>query len=260
MYRQAGTRPNFTDIARRYGMHRHTVAKYWKAGGQVEDARRCRPSGLDRHREVIEAKAQLPGATKRSVYEYLLDRCYAGEEPPAYNTLIKWMRRNGIECGRPAEGPEPHPRFETAPGERMQFDWKESLRMADADGEVFEFNVFSATLGYSRLHRFVYSRTRTEDDVMACLLAVMAANGGLRAGAGAAEEPADQGQGGILEPLPVTAGRLRERPPRRGGARGRHRAHRGPVHTADAAVISCVKNDHNCRNPTHSRRDPEPAP
>ena len=51
-------------------------------------------------------------------------------------------------------------------------------KVADAEGEVFEFNVFSATLGYSRLHRFVYSRTRTEDDVMACLLAVMAANGG----------------------------------------------------------------------------------
>ena len=114
MYRQAGTTPNFTDIARRYGMNRHTVAKYWKAGGQVEDARRCRPSGLDRHREVIEAKAQLPGATKRGIYEYLIDRCYAGEEPPAYNTLTKWMRRNGIECGRPPEGPEPHPRFETA--------------------------------------------------------------------------------------------------------------------------------------------------
>ena len=109
MYRQAGTKPNFTDIARRYGMHRHTVAKYWKAGGQVEDARRCRPSGLDRRREVIEAKAQLPGATKRGIYEYLIDRCYAGEEPPAYNTLTKWMRRNGIECGRPPEGPEPHP-------------------------------------------------------------------------------------------------------------------------------------------------------
>ena len=136
MYRQAGTTPNFTDIARRYGMNRHTVAKYWKAGGQVEDARRCRPSGLDRHREVIEAKAQLPGATKRGIYEYLIDRCYAGEEPPAYNTLTKWMRRNGIECGRPPEGPEPHPRFETAPGEQMQFDWKESLRMADAEGEL----------------------------------------------------------------------------------------------------------------------------
>ena len=38
---------------------------------------------------------------KRGIYEYLIDRCYAGEEPPAYNTLTKWMRRNGIECGRP---------------------------------------------------------------------------------------------------------------------------------------------------------------
>lgn len=92
MYRQAVTKPNFTDIARRYGMHRHTVVKYWRAGGQVEDARRCRPSGPDRHRELIEAKVQLTGATKRGIYEYLLDRCYAGEEPPAYNTLTKWMR------------------------------------------------------------------------------------------------------------------------------------------------------------------------
>ena len=53
--------------------------------------------------------------------------------------------------------------------------------------------------------------------------------GGLRAGAGAAEEPADQGQGGVVEPVPVEAGRLRGRLPRRGGARGRHRAHRGAV-------------------------------
>lgn len=34
MYRQAGTTPNFTDIARRYGMNRHTVAKYWKAAAR----------------------------------------------------------------------------------------------------------------------------------------------------------------------------------------------------------------------------------
>ena len=179
MYRQAGTTPNFTDIARRYGMNRHTVAKYWKAGGQVEDARRCRPSGLDRHREVIEAKAQLPGATKRGIYEYLIDRCYAGEEPPAYNTLTKWMRRNGIECGRPPEGPEPHPRFETAPGEQMQFDWKESVRMANRDGELFEFNVFAATLGHSRRHIFIRSGTRTTDDLVRCMYATIARLGGV---------------------------------------------------------------------------------
>ena len=68
--------------------------------------------------EVIEAKAQLPGATKRGIYEYLLDRCYAGEEPPAYNTLTKWMRRNGIECGRLPEGPSPIPASRRRPASR----------------------------------------------------------------------------------------------------------------------------------------------
>lgn len=29
MYRRAGTKPNFGDIARRHGLHRQTVAKHW---------------------------------------------------------------------------------------------------------------------------------------------------------------------------------------------------------------------------------------
>ena len=228
MYRQAGTRPNFTDIARRYGMHRHTVAKYWKAGGQVEDARRCRPerAALPQggHRGQGAAARRDQARRLRVPGRPLLRRRGAAGLQHAHQ--VDAAQRHRVRA--PGGGPGPHPRFETAPGEQMQFDWKESLRMADADGEVFEFNVFSATLGYSRLHRFVYSRTRTEDDVMACLLAVMAANGaprarwspttcppssrprpgaarlgalrqvrrrgGLRARAGAAEEPADQGQ------------------------------------------------------------------
>ena len=42
--------------------------------------------------------------------------------------------------------------------------------MISKHGEVFEFNVFSATLGYSRLHDFVYSRTKTREDVERCLM------------------------------------------------------------------------------------------
>ena len=30
MHRAAGTKPNFSDIARRHGLDRHTVAKYWR--------------------------------------------------------------------------------------------------------------------------------------------------------------------------------------------------------------------------------------
>ena len=31
MYKEAGIKPNFSDIARRYGLDRHTVASYWEA-------------------------------------------------------------------------------------------------------------------------------------------------------------------------------------------------------------------------------------
>ena len=33
MYREAGIKPNFSDIAKRYGKDRHTVAAYWRAEG-----------------------------------------------------------------------------------------------------------------------------------------------------------------------------------------------------------------------------------
>ena len=38
--------------------------------------------------------------------------------------------------------------------------------MANRDGELFEFNVFAATLGHSRRHIFIRSRTRTTDDLV----------------------------------------------------------------------------------------------
>ena len=38
MYREAGIKPNFSDIAKRYGKDRHTVASYWRAeGGRPHD-------------------------------------------------------------------------------------------------------------------------------------------------------------------------------------------------------------------------------
>lgn len=38
MYREAGIKPNFSDIAKRYGKDRHTVASYWRAEGGVVGA------------------------------------------------------------------------------------------------------------------------------------------------------------------------------------------------------------------------------
>lgn len=177
MYRQLGTKPNFSEIARRYGLDRHTVARYWSAGEEPGDRRSDRASTFDAFADVIGEKASLPGVTKRAIHEFLLDR-HPDAGLAGYNAFTQWCRRHGVECGRGAAA-EPHPRFETPPGRQLQFDWKESIRMTDALGEAFDFNVFSATLGWSRMHRLVYSPTRTEDDLLACLLATIVRFGGV---------------------------------------------------------------------------------
>lgn len=74
MYRQLGTKPNSGEIGRRYGLDRHTVARYWAAGEEVEDRRSDRASTFDALADVIIEKAALPGVTKKAVHEYLLDR------------------------------------------------------------------------------------------------------------------------------------------------------------------------------------------
>lgn len=181
MYKESGITPNFSEIARRYGKDRHTVASYWKADGcEPADGRRERPSAFDAHMDEIEEKAALPGVTKKGIHEFLLHR-HPDEGLPGYNAFTQFTRTRGIAVGSGGGAPEAHPRFETPPGLQIQFDWKEDLRMADRDGEVFEFNVFSATLCWSRRHVFVYSRTRTADDLVRCMYLTIARLGGVPA-------------------------------------------------------------------------------
>ncbi|MFR3311238.1 IS21 family transposase [Collinsella stercoris] len=177
MYREAGIKPNFSDMAKRYGKDGHTVAAHWRAeGGRPRDGRADRAGSFDAHIEEVAAKAQLPGVTKKGIHEWLLHR-YPGEDPAGYNAFTQFMRKNGIAVGA-SVGPEPHPRFETPPGLQPRFDWKESVGMANRDGELFEFDVFAATLGHSRRHIFIRSGTRTTDDLVRCMYATIARLGG----------------------------------------------------------------------------------
>lgn len=169
MYKENGIKPNFTDLANRYGLDRHTVAKYWNGGGaSPEDGRSRRGSGFDRYRDEIEEKAAIPGVTAKGIHELLLDR-HAGDEPPVpgYNAFTSYLRTHGIRPGeRP---PQAHPRFETPPGLQLQFDWKEDLLMHDRSGAEYRFNVYTSTLGYSRRHFYARSLTRTRDDLLRCM-------------------------------------------------------------------------------------------
>ena len=136
VYRGSGAKPNFSEIARRHGMDRHTVAKYWREGESAADGRSARGSAFDPLEEVIRAKAQLPGMTEMAVYAFLREG--RGEGLPGYGAFTAWCR-----------------------------------------AEVFEFSVFTATLGYSRKHRFIPVRSRTLDDLLSCLLATFTRLGGV---------------------------------------------------------------------------------
>ena len=168
--RECGVRPNLSEVARRYGVDRHTVSKYWNGGGpSPDDGRHGRQSGFDRYRDEIEEKAALPGVTAKGIHELLLER-HAGDEPPVpgYNAFTSYLRGRGIAVGR-GGAPDAHPRFETAPGEQLQFDWKEDVAMHDRSGRGYRFDVYASTLGWSRMHYFVRSPTRTRDDLLACM-------------------------------------------------------------------------------------------
>lgn len=51
--------------------------------------------------------------------------------------------------------------------------------MTSKHGEIFEFNIFSATLGASRLHVFLYSKNKTRIDVERCLVKTFEYIGGV---------------------------------------------------------------------------------
>lgn len=172
----AGTKPNFSDIARRHGLDRHTVARHWREGEEPEDRRSDRESAFARVREVVEAKAVLPGMTRKGVRE-MLPHLRNDPPPPGYGAFAAWCRRQGTVFGAPS--PEAHPRFETPPGRQLQFDRKEDVRLADSEGEALELNAWTGTLGYSRRHRLVPTRSRTTDDLLSCLPDAFAAFGGI---------------------------------------------------------------------------------
>lgn len=171
MDKEMGIKPNFSDLSRRYGVDRHTVAKYWNdGGGTPADGRSGRGSGFDRYQEEIEAKAQIPGVTAKGIHELLLDR-HSDDDPPVpgYGAFTFWLRKRGI---MPGDGPkEAHPRFETPAGQQLQFDWKEDLLLHDRAGTEYRFNVYSSTLCWSRRHFFRRSMTRTRDDLLLCMAA-----------------------------------------------------------------------------------------
>ena len=150
---------NKSEIARRLGIDRRTVSKY--LGGFEKSSTRRKPSRLDSYHDII--KNLLSSDTQvfyyRSVlYRFLCDN-YGLDAPVQtfyhYIKSIPYFNAYFRKTSRTISNPAPVLRYETAPGEQAQFDWKESIPFVLKDtGEVIDINILVIVLGHSRLRIF----------------------------------------------------------------------------------------------------------
>ena len=167
-----GIKPNFSELERTYGINRHTIKKYYE-GYERGSYIRNKASKIDPYYNEIKNKIELAGINIMSLYQYFYDK---DNKIGTYSNFKKYLRKHNL---KPIKNIEVHPRYETEPGEQLQFDWKEDLKMISKHGEIFEFNIFSATLGFSRLHDFVYTKTKTREDLERCLISTFKYMGGV---------------------------------------------------------------------------------
>lgn len=166
-------KPNYSELARQYGLDRRTVKKYYD-GYEGKPAHRSKTSRLDKHLDLIKQKLSIKGSNVRAVYEFILSEI--DPDIGTYSNFNKYINAKGLKPAKTAKG---HPRFETAPGIQAQADWKEDVSIANKYGEIFTFQVFDYKLGNSRYTHFTYRLYKTRQDVFYCLIASFRATGGV---------------------------------------------------------------------------------
>lgn len=164
--------PSFSELARAFGKDRHTIKAMYE--GKETAPRKKKPSELDRHEKEIAELLSHPGVSVKAAYWFMRNERGIRCKYDNFKTFVRARRL--LDEPRKAT---PHPFYETDPGKQLQVDWVESMKLTTVDGEVLEFNLFSATLGYSRFHYFEYTEFKQEADFRRCLIHAFQALGGL---------------------------------------------------------------------------------
>lgn len=173
MMKELDLKPNFSDLERRYGIDRHKLKQCYELGKIPDRKKREFGSQWDVYENEIRKAFEKPGVSKIAVYRYLENRY--GTLPGTYGGFRSYTLRKNILTRKTMNT---HVLYETPPGEQLQFDWKENLNFTLKNGDRIHFNVFSATLGYSREHVFLFTYHKTTDDLIRCLIETFRRLGG----------------------------------------------------------------------------------
>ena len=175
IFKALKSKPNFAALGREYGMDWRTVKKYY-AGYEGKPKNRRKRSRLDKYRDEIIDKLKINRAKISAVYDFLIKK-YGVKRIGTYANLRKYIRKNKLIPKNVTGG---HPRYEKAPGEQAQVDWKEDITLVSKYGEVFNVNVLHVVLKYSRFSHLELSLHKSFDDVARGLIISFRQFGGVQ--------------------------------------------------------------------------------
>jgi transposase len=159
------------EIAQELRISRTTVRKYLKHPEAVFPTSRLpRPSKLDPYKEQIEKWVTEDHCTNcEIIFERLQKLGYTGGI-----SILKEF----VHPLRPAvAGHAPVQRYETKPGEQIQFDWGEFVY--ENEGQMRKFYGFTAILGYSRMRFITFVKRCDTPTLIRCFMEACESFGGL---------------------------------------------------------------------------------
>lgn len=155
-----GIKPNYVALGRKYGMDPRTVKKYHE-GYEGKPKTRNKGSHLDPYKVEIADRLKIRRITVQGVYEFMVKK-YGVDRIGSRSNFQRYVSENKLKPKATKAG---HPRYEKAPGEQAQADWKEDISIADKYGEIFVINVLHVTLKFSRFSHLDMSIQKRFDDV-----------------------------------------------------------------------------------------------
>lgn len=178
LLKDSNMKPNFSALAKAYGLDRRTVKKYYENGGIPKRKPKQEYSRWDPYESIIENKLSIKGTTIRGLHEYFRETLGDDKVPGTYGSLKAYIRKKNFTLSK-SGSEKAHVHFETPPGKQIQVDWIEGLKLELKSGETVKFNIYSATLGYSREHIFIYTPTITTEDFIRCTIDAFRQLGGV---------------------------------------------------------------------------------
>ncbi len=162
---------NATAVAEQYGVDRHTVISHYKQiiNQNSKVPRKERTCYLKNIIKEYENLILDPRIKLKATYMYIINIhpvCDVG----TYSNFVQYVRNHYKEERKIRRMGLKHYRYETAPGDLLQFDWIEDLKIELSTGEIVKFDLWSGTLAYSRFHYFKAVTEKTTESVIRCLI------------------------------------------------------------------------------------------